>query len=395
MCKCVNGTWEKIDNSHFGTVNICGGRGRYHGSYGFVIAALVMLVIRELYQFSHGPREYITSKTNILEVAIIIMVITYQVIAGGNSENWDALPHVGAWCALLISLELMLLLENYFSIDDYTGIAQQLAATCVKILLMYLPIFCGFAVAFALILTDPNKVFDHPLNAFLRVLTMMMGEFDYTDNFTQDHATWAGLSTNIIFTIFWVAVAIVFLNMLLGFIVHQMEAMQTEVDFLAVKSQVEQITSLHGYRQTLSTIWRFCSSKCSSRQLCLHRVLVNKYYPYRASPILEFSVSLFASFQQAITRSKKMFGNCEISKTKLCFQPSAQPAYLYLYNETTKTAGIKTAFVLQKRHTNKALGFLKNRTMNTTANIEKEVKEGIERSAEKREKKESLNSTFC
>lgn len=55
----------------------------------------------------------------------------------------------------------------------------------MKFLLIYFPILIGFSFGFMMLLPH-NKVFDKSLTSTLTVLTMMLGEFNFADNFTWD-----------------------------------------------------------------------------------------------------------------------------------------------------------------------------------------------------------------
>ena len=55
----------------------------------------------------------------------------------------------------------------------------------MKFLLIYLPILIGFSFGFMLLLPH-NQVFNKSLTSTLTVFTMMLGEFNFADNFTWD-----------------------------------------------------------------------------------------------------------------------------------------------------------------------------------------------------------------
>ena len=57
----------------------------------------------------------------------------------------------------------------------------------LKFLLVYLPILIGFSFGFFMLLPH-NKVFDKSLTSTLTILTMMLGEFNFADNFTWDQS---------------------------------------------------------------------------------------------------------------------------------------------------------------------------------------------------------------
>ena len=55
----------------------------------------------------------------------------------------------------------------------------------MKFLLIYFPILIGFSFGFSMLLPH-NPVFNKSLTSTLTVLTMMLGEFNFADNFTWD-----------------------------------------------------------------------------------------------------------------------------------------------------------------------------------------------------------------
>ena len=57
--------------------------------------------------------------------------------------------------------------------------------TVVKVTLFYLPILIGFSFGFLMLLPH-NTLFNKSLTSTLAVVVMMLGEFQFSDNFTWD-----------------------------------------------------------------------------------------------------------------------------------------------------------------------------------------------------------------
>ena len=57
----------------------------------------------------------------------------------------------------------------------------------VKFFMVYITTLIAFGMVLFVMLAKDEEVFDNPWTSFLKVLIMMIGEYDFADNFTFSH----------------------------------------------------------------------------------------------------------------------------------------------------------------------------------------------------------------
>ena len=73
----------------------------------------------------------------------------------------------------------------YRSTGIYFTMFANVFTTVVKVTLFYLPILIGFSFGFFMLLPH-NALFNKSLTSTLAVVVMMLGEFQFSDNFTWE-----------------------------------------------------------------------------------------------------------------------------------------------------------------------------------------------------------------
>ena len=225
----------------------------------------------------------------------------------------------------------------------------------------------------------------------------MIGEFDFQDNFTWDAVSErkAFVSTQILFIIFFGLAAMVIMNLLIGLTVDRIEELRRKAGVIRLKKTVEQVA-------ITQKIIMAGNSPCSN---ILLRTLQKRFSKYGGQ--------FFAYTQQLIPKSKEpslaptLYHDLELSGKKVCFRPT-RPKYslgfisqalgrnafrrvdktygiqfgtkyveLYLYNESTGMADIKTDLTLPSWIVYKTLALLNDRWKNTNADLAKRLEEEI------------------
>ena len=151
----------------------------YHSTTIGLEIFLVILFIREILEFiTRGPRQYLTSKENYLQVVIYIFTVAFIVTVPGHIV---AANHLVAWAVFLEYLNL----TQLFGRIDFFGrgifMAFDVSKEIGKTLLVFAPSITAFILAFNMMF-QADPVFKGLPNTSVKILVMMQGEFDFDDN---------------------------------------------------------------------------------------------------------------------------------------------------------------------------------------------------------------------
>ena len=207
--------------------------------YILSLIGLAFLIGREALQAITNWKSYIMSKENLLEILIIFTTLLSLV---GLFLWRDAAIHLAAWAVFLAWFELTMMLGRVPKIGIFIYMAINVLKTLSLFFLVYMPLLWAFALTFHILLPS-NETFTDPLTALLKVLSMMSGEFDLTDNFLmnqslEDNAQW---STQLMFVGFLVMGNIVIGNLLIGLTVSKTEEMFKKAGIFRLEKTVHQV----------------------------------------------------------------------------------------------------------------------------------------------------------
>eukprot|EP00092_Neocalanus_flemingeri_P002050 GFUD01002188.1.p1 GENE.GFUD01002188.1~~GFUD01002188.1.p1 ORF type:complete len:420 (+),score=70.79 GFUD01002188.1:79-1260(+) len=163
----------------------------------------------------------------------------------------------GAVAMLFAWLEMTLMLGRIPSIGMYTYMSTQVIHQLVKFFMVYMTSLFAFAIALHLLLArDYDGVFDNLWTTCLKVLMMMIGEYDFKDTFTwqkikqsQTIATegWFRevfpIFVQIVFIMLLFLVSIIIANLITGLTVNNIRELYKEAGVHKLGKTVEQITS--------------------------------------------------------------------------------------------------------------------------------------------------------
>ena len=112
-------------------------------------------------------------------------------------------------------------------------------------LLVYLPLLVAFAFGFYVLLPR-NPSFNDPVTSILKVLSMMIGELEYNDNFTVDiskePSDWTIGTLQILFTLLVVLISIIIHNLILGLTVNEVDVLFKTARSIQLEHLVRQVS---------------------------------------------------------------------------------------------------------------------------------------------------------
>ena len=156
-------------------------------------------------------------------------------------------------CALLIGLSSLYSMETLSKLPKIgiqTMMIKKVALSILSFFKGYGPVFFSFCVMFHILLHD-NIAFASLENSFIKVMAMLMGEFDFTVNFIKDLDT--PFIAKFIFLMFLVMMALVFMNLLLGLAVSDIDELEK---VSKIRMQVVELKTILTI-ETMLTIFRY------------------------------------------------------------------------------------------------------------------------------------------
>ena len=146
----------------------------------FTLVILVVIEIMQIFAKSFKNRicSYL-SLQNFVEICIMITTGIFLCVAPTNAE-WAG--HIGGWSLFFGWMNFTAYLCQISSVGKAIYSSIYVTKKIMFVLVVFLPSLIGFTCAFHFFLHG-NPQFHEFKAAFLKVMLMMLGEYDYEDNF--------------------------------------------------------------------------------------------------------------------------------------------------------------------------------------------------------------------
>ena len=192
--------------------------------FSFIMA---LLVISEIIRNSRRSFAF-PSKLSIAVKTFIIFLWHFShptligVLLYGDLDEWTARTVAS----------VLMFFSALFNVGTLSGLPafgfqifmiKRVAVSVIKFFITFGIIFLSFCLVFHTLMPQSDN-FRQLDTAFMKVLSMLMGELDFTNSFVKSGE--AGLTAKIFFIIFIVALVLIFMNLLLGIAVsdiHELE----------------------------------------------------------------------------------------------------------------------------------------------------------------------------
>ena len=138
----------------------------------------------EILQFlTSEVKEYFT-KQNLIEVAMLVTTLSFFVVQFIDDGFW-LLEHLLGWALFLSWMDLTLFLARFDLFGKYIYLSWYVLKKVGWSLVVYVPSVIAFSMAFHAFLRR-NEIFQGSTASIIKTLTMLLGEFDFADNFLFD-----------------------------------------------------------------------------------------------------------------------------------------------------------------------------------------------------------------
>ncbi|CAH2092106.1 unnamed protein product [Euphydryas editha] len=219
------------------------------------IIGLILLIIRELFQFLVSPTRYLQSIENLMEIALIFVtgwIVSYDLAPESTKQQLSAVA------ILLSSAELVLLIGQFPTLSTNIVMLRTVSWNFFKFLLWYCILIIAFALSFYTLFRkeeenddqippNPNKTgqeeeeedfFVDPGRSLFKTIVMLTGEFDAGSiKFSTFPVT-----SHIIFIVFVFMVPIVLFNLLNGLAVSDTQEIRADAELVGHITRVRLIS---------------------------------------------------------------------------------------------------------------------------------------------------------
>ena len=254
-----------------------------------LLCAYVMLGIflaREVYQLiRQGLREYSTSLENCLEMLISILAWAF---IGLSNTHMDIATHCAAWTVFLAWIDLIMFLGKFDTFGTYIFMSVDVTKTMLFCLSTYIPSFLAFSFGFYILL-KPSDNFKSYTATIVKVLSMMVGDISYDDDFSYHAVMEKGarnISTQFMFVFFLVSIMMIIMNLLLAVTVSSTDHLMERAQMMLAKRRVEDVIISTDVPDWLMKMKLKIEDMCSKSNISWLKKFIN-----RKKPILKRCVS--------------------------------------------------------------------------------------------------------
>ena len=220
---------------------------------------LGLLILWEFFQFlskllTNEIGEYFTSWQNICELIMFSLSIAFFVFekielddikSRFKIQDSGIQEHLLGWALYLAWLNLTIFLGRFDLFGKHIYRSWHVLKNVAVSMIVYIPILMAFATGFHCFLKN-HPTFEGPVASLLKVLTMVLGEFDFEDNFVYDKVTkihGSNVSVQFMFIVFIVQGSMIIMNLITAWIVvNQQDA--TETKLILAKQRIEEISGM-------------------------------------------------------------------------------------------------------------------------------------------------------
>ncbi|KAK8723841.1 hypothetical protein OTU49_011570 [Cherax quadricarinatus] len=210
---------------------------------GIVITYLVAILIQQFFSLLQNKLGWFRSLSGVLHVIITILVMS--VVLPSVLHEWQ--HHLASWLMLLMWTECMLLIGRFPNCGIYVVMFTRVAKVFLRIFLIYFCLLLAFSAAFYVALhyskdkTDQcntSPVFNNPLLTFIKIITMMIGELDFSDTIVTglNNLLFTG---HAIFLLFVILVSIILSNLLVALAVNDVQGLRNSAHLERLIKQTE------------------------------------------------------------------------------------------------------------------------------------------------------------
>uniref|UniRef100_T1ILR7 Ion transport domain-containing protein n=1 Tax=Strigamia maritima TaxID=126957 RepID=T1ILR7_STRMM len=213
------------------------------GKYIIIVLSVISL-IRETFQIYQMRWHYLNAE-NILQwvcyVSSLLLVIDFNECSEqtGYRESWQW--QMASVTVLFSWVDLLLFIRKFPYLGIYAVMFTYVFRTFVKALTVMSLLLIAFGLAFYTIFHNQEQ-FETPWKSIIRVITMMLGEYQFDDLFDDDLAY--PIPAYILIVLFLLLCSMATLNLLIGLAVDDIKEVQEQAELRRLAMQVELVLNV-------------------------------------------------------------------------------------------------------------------------------------------------------
>ena len=256
-------------------------------------------------------KQYFLETKNWMDMIMMLLTVAYfcsnYKFFFYHSPDQGSRQEIGAVCILLAWMYLVMAFRHTPKVGIYLHMVKNVSSTLFFFLLMYAPTLVAFSLCFYVLMPCEKdfSTFENPWKSGLKILAMLIGEFDYEGNFiTLKNSNI--ILIQIISVLFLFFGTIVIMNLLVGLAVNEIDQLKSEALHMSLQ---EKVSCIIPFQELLS-----------------RRTNHNKYRAMKENSLcFNFFLFLFGRFDLFSTLRKLMKAKIDERKNnhlKLCIQPA-------------------------------------------------------------------------
>ena len=190
---------------------------------------------------------------NVIEVVLLTLSTTFLIVEFVlfDKMEYDCARYSGlqmhllGWALFLAWIDLTLFLGRFDIFGKHIYRSWHVMKNVAWSMTVYIPILLAFASAFHCFLKN-DGIFEGTVASVLKVLTMVLGEFDFGDHFVYDtvkETNGSQFSVQIMFVMFIIYGSMIIVNLITAWIVvNQKDASDT--DMILAKQRIQEISGI-------------------------------------------------------------------------------------------------------------------------------------------------------
>ena len=226
------------------------------------------------------------SKQNMCEVLMLVLgqaffAFQYREGLDGRFLGYRLQDDFLGWTLFFAWTDLTIFLGRFDIFGKHIYRSWHVMKNVAFSMVVYIPAMVAFAAAFHCFLMY-NDTFEGPVASFFKVLTMILGEFDFEDNFVYDkvdEVKGSKWSVQIMLIMFIVYGSLIIANLVTAWIVITQRGAD-ETELILAQQRIQEISGIPSFSTDLSVPSKLCISQTQAREN--PSFILRKWYEFKS-----------------------------------------------------------------------------------------------------------------
>ena len=281
--------------------------------FGLASIAVFLLFLKEIRQMLGYGIDYFRKVRNWMDILMILCTAGFLSLNlfrfhGFGEHHEHATRIVAAIGIFFVWINIVLLLGEIPKVGVYIGMFTNVSKTLLFFMTIYSPALVAYALCFLVLMPPEVESFGHPWASFLKVMSMLVGELDYSATFITNEKIPPETSFDYYIWIFIIQImsisflcfgTIVIMNLLVGLTVSEMSELKSKASHVGWKRKVSELIH-HEFLEMQLTVTKKERTRRLTEEIpsCLSR------FHRKYTKLFHRSSSLFEDLENKATKAK-------------------------------------------------------------------------------------------